>query len=131
MSMRNRFVNRGHFYRAHSVTFDWRDRADGNALKQLTLPVEGFIGRFLLHVLPHGFAKVRAFGWLARRRKTATLAAIRAALKAPPPEPPPTDEDAVARILRLTGVDVTRCPHCKAGHLAYVERLPPVRAGPA
>jgi hypothetical protein len=42
-----------------------------------------FIGRFLLHVLPKGFQKVRAYGWLAQRHKTATLAAIRAARAEP------------------------------------------------
>ena len=114
-----------------TVTFDWRDRADGNTLKQLTLSTQDFIGRFLLHVLPHGFAKVRAFGWLAGRHKTATLAAIRAALKAPAPEPPPVAEKTAARILRLTGVDVTLCPRCKAGHLMAVAQLPPARAGPS
>lgn len=114
-----------------SVTFDWRDRADGNTLKQLTLPAEQFIGRFLLHVLPRGFAKVRAYGWLAGRHKTAILRAIRAALSASVPEPPPVEEGTVARILRLTGVDVTLCPRCKAGHLVECALLPPSRDGPA
>ena len=113
-----------------AVTFDWRDRADGNTLKQMTLPVHDFIARFMLHILPHGFAKVRSYGWLAGRKKTATLAAIRAVLKVKPPPPPPADESAPERIARLTGVDVTRCPLCKTGRLLYVQRLHPSRAGP-
>jgi len=112
------------------VTFAWRDRADQNQLKSLTLPTEQFIGRFLLHILPHGFAKVRAFGWLAGRTKTATLTAIRASLGAQPPAPPPTDETPVERILRLTGLDVTICPFCKTGHLVHVKPLHPTRDGP-
>jgi hypothetical protein len=112
------------------ITFDWRDRSDGNTLKQLTLPVQDFIARFMLHILPHGFAKVRSFGWLSGRKKTATLAAIRAALKATAPPPPPAEESTPDRILRLTGVDITLCPHCKAGRLVYAGRLPPARAGP-
>jgi len=113
-----------------AVTFDWRDRADGNRLKQLTLPAEDFIGRFLLHILPHGFAKVRAYGWLAGRHKTATLKAIRAALHAVAPAPPPVGENTASRILRLTGVDVTRCPSCQVGRLIFVAQLPPARDGP-
>ena len=114
----------------NTVTFDWRDRADGNALKSMTLPVQDFIGRFLLHLLPHGLAKVRAFGWLAARHKTAMLAAIRAVLHAEAPPPPPSDETPAQRILRLTGVEVDRCPFCKAGRLGYVTQLHPTRDGP-
>jgi hypothetical protein len=113
------------------VTFSWRDRADGNSEKTMTIPCVDFIGRFLLHVLPKGFQKVRAYGWLAQRHKTATLAAIRAALGAQPPPPPPEDETAPERIQRLTGVDVTRCPICAVGHLSYVGELHRARAGPA
>ena len=112
------------------VTFTWRDRANGNTEKTLTIPAADFIGRFLLHVLPRGFQKVRAYGWLAQRHKTATLAAIRAHLGVQPP-PSPKDETAPERILRLTGVDVTRCPICAAGHLFYVGELPRSRDGPA
>ena len=65
------------------VSFSWRDRADGNSEKTTTIPCVDFIGRFLLHVLPKGFQKVRAYGWLAQRHKTATLAAIRAARAEP------------------------------------------------
>ena len=122
-----------HRFRAldgESVTFDWRDRADGNTVKQLTLPVQDFIARFMLHILPHGFAKVRSFGWLAGRKKTATLAAIRTVLKADAPPVPPENESTAERILRLTGVDIALCPLCKAGRLVYAGRLPPVRAGP-
>lgn len=112
------------------VTFAWRDRADGNAEKKLTIPCADFIGRFLSHVLPRGFQKVRAYGWLAQRHKTAALAAIRAALDVQPP-PPPEDETAPERILRLTGVDVSLCPVCKVGRLSSVGQLPRSRDGPA
>jgi hypothetical protein len=113
-----------------SVTFDWRDRAHGNTVKQLTLPAEDFIGRFLLHILPHGFSKVRSFGWLAGPRKAAVLAAIRQFLKAKAPAPPPEQETPQERILRLTGVDIKQCPRCGQGRLVHVCKLPPARAGP-
>ncbi len=117
--------------REDRVTFAWRDRADANAPKVMTLSCTEFIGRFLLHVLPSGFQKVRAYGFLAPRYKAGTLAAIRSALGALPPLPPPEDEPASERILRLTGVDVTLCPVCKTGHLAFTRELPRIRAGPA
>lgn len=113
------------------VTFAWRDRADGNTEKEMTLLVTDFIGRFLLHVLPSGFQKVRAYGWLASRNKKPALAAIRKTLDAQPPPPPPEKETAPERILRLTGIDVTCCPICGKGHLIYVRELHRARDGPA
>ena len=113
-----------------SVTFAWRDRADGNTEKAMTLPLGDFIGRFLLHVLPSGFQKVRAYGWLASRNKQAALAAIRKTLGAQPPPSPPEDETAPERILRLTGIDVTCCPVCGKGHLVCVRELHRARDGP-
>ncbi len=113
------------------VTFAWRDRSDDNRSKTLAIPIVDFIGRFLLHVLPCGFQKVRAYGWLAPRNKQTALAAIRASLGASAPSTTPDRETPVERILRLTGVDVTVCPHCKQGHLDYIAQLPPARAGPS
>ena len=113
------------------VTFSWRDRADGNAEKKLRVPVADFTGRFLLHILPAGFQKVRAYGWLAPRNKAAALASIRAALGATAPAAAaPPGETPSARILRLTGIDVTRCPVCAAGHLVCVAELPALRSPP-
>jgi len=119
--------------RAHAgglVTFSWRDRGDGNRCKNLTLPALDFIGRFLLHILPSGFVKVRYYGWLAPRAKGTVLPAIRVALGAPASDKPPENESTVERILRLTGVDVRRCPQCGKSALVCLGRLPPARDGP-
>ena len=113
-----------------AVTFEWRDRADKNTLKQMTLSAEEFISRFIHHVLPHGFTKVRFYGWLSGRNKAAALGAIRAELNAEPPPAPPKDESTAARIERTTGLNVNACPRCKNGTLAYVHILHPARAGP-
>jgi len=113
------------------VTVAWRDRADGNAQKTMPLTCGEFIGRFLLHVLPKGFQKVRAYGWLSPKTKALSLAAIRGALGAEPPASPPEGETAPEQILRLTGVDVTLCPACKAGRLVCAGLLPRARDGPA
>jgi len=112
------------------VRFTWRDRAHGNVKKIAELPAEEFIKRFLYHILPPGFQKIRYYGWLASRNKSQTLAAIRAAIGAEEPPAQP-EETAPERILRLTGVDVRRCPACGASALAYLCRIaPPPARGP-
>jgi hypothetical protein len=102
------------------VRFRWKDYAHGNRLKTMTLPAEEFLRRFLLHVLPAGFVRIRHFGLFANRTRTAKLARCRQLL-AQPPAPPPGPPEAVATLLqRLTGVDLTRCPVCRQGRLRVV-----------
>jgi hypothetical protein len=110
------------------VRFRWRDYAHANRLKPMTLPAEEFLRRFLLHVLPGGrstgltacFVRIRHFGFLANRGRTAKPARCRALLAVPPAGPPSPPEPAAALMSRLTGVDVTRCPVCRAGRLHVV-----------
>ena len=112
------------------VTYSWRDRSDDNVEKLDTIPVEEFTRRFLAHILPDGFHKIRYFGWMAAAHRKTILAAIRAALHVEPPAPSPR-EPLAARILRETGVDITLCPHCGQGHLRKTERqLLPRRGQP-
>ena len=66
-----------------NVTFRWRDSAHGNKKKLMTLPVDEFLRRFLLHLLPRGFVRIRHFGFLANRRR-ATLLPICFRLLQPP-----------------------------------------------
>ena len=115
-------VDNGH------VRFSYRDRADGNVRKEKCLSAKEFIKRFLYHILPDGFVKIRYYGWLSPTKKKAALAAIRQTLHAEPPTPPPSTESAAERILRLTGVDVRRCPNCSKLTLVYVGRLLPSQA---
>ena len=56
-----------------NVTFRWRDSAHGNKKRLMTLPVDEFLRRFLLHVLPRGFVRIRNFGFLANRRRAHLL----------------------------------------------------------
>jgi hypothetical protein len=106
------------------VRFAYRDRADGNRKKTASLPVDQFIGRFLTHVLPTGFMRIRHYGFLANRSKKTCLAQIRAQLQVSPPEPnePKTSAE---WMLQLTGVDVTRCPRC--GAPLETDNIPPHR----
>jgi len=110
-----------------AVSFTWRDRADGNRRKLLTLPAEEFIRRFLLHVLPKGFMRCRHYGFLAARSKAEDLARCRQLLGLPPDIPKPLPKSARERLKDLTGLDPTVCPHCKKGTLQFVQDLPPVQ----
>ena len=109
------------------VTYSWRDRSENNIEKTETIPVEVFTRRFLAHILPGGFHKIRYFGWMAAANRQAILAAIRQAIHVEAPAPPP-QESIAERVLRRTGVDITLCPHCGKGHLRKTDRrLLPIR----
>src|SRR5487761_2054898 len=97
------------------VTFRWRDSAHNNEQKLMTLSLDEFLRRFLLHVLPKGFVRIRNFGFLANRRRATLLPLCFHLLgSAPQTEPEPsTAQD--AHDLRL-------CPQC-GGPMRVVERL--------
>jgi len=106
------------------VRFRWKDYAHGNRVKTMTLAADEFLRRFLLHVLPGGFVRIRHFGVLANRGRTAKLARCRALLAVPPPTPRPS-ESVAALAHRLTGVDITQCPRCHAGRLRLLATFRP------
>ena len=107
-----------------TVRFRWRDYADGDRVKVMALEVDEFLRRFLLHVVPDGFVRIRHFGLLANRRRTAALAQCRALLSQPP-LPAARPESARDLLLRLTGVDIDRCPVCQLGMLHRIAVLAP------
>ena len=74
------------------VRFRWRDYADGSRVKLMTLTADEFLRRFLLHVVPDGFVRIRHFGLPANRTRVAKLARGRALLDrpSPPPAEPPS-----------------------------------------
>ncbi len=107
-----------------NVTFSWRDRSDDNKLKTRQIPAKEFIKRFLYHILPQGFQKIRYYGWLSPTKKKKILPLIRNALNVPEPVTQPREETTAERILRLTGVNVSKCPCCGKPKLAYVAEIP-------
>jgi hypothetical protein len=108
------------------VTLSYRDRKDGDRKKALPLEAHEFIRRFLLHVLPDGFMRVRHFGFLANRSKKQALAQCRRLLKIDPALLQSQKESAKDLLLRITGFDLNRCPSCHNGTLIVVAELPPI-----
>ena len=106
------------------VRFRWRDYAHGNKVKVMTLDACEFIRRFLLHVLPRGFTRLRHYGLLANRGRARKLALCRTLLAQPDPEPR-EPESTEAMMLRLTGIDITVCRECGQGTLRRILILAP------
>ena len=107
------------------VHFRWRDYADGDRVKIMDLDVNEFLRRFLLHVVPDRFVRIRHFGLLANRRRAPNLAQCRALLAQPPLPPPAEPESVRALLLRVLGIDIERCPVCQLGALRLLAVLPP------
>ena len=102
------------------VSFHWKDYADGDRVKIMTLPVEEFLRRFLLHIVPARFMRIRHFGLLANRRRATALAQCRQILAvpapvapAPPPDGPTADQPST-----------NRCPFCQVGHWVRIDISP-------
>jgi hypothetical protein len=95
----------------------------------MALPADEFIRRFLQPIVPDRFVRVRHVGLLANRGRAAKLARCRALLHQPPP-PPAAPESVRDLLLRLTGVDLDRCPVCQQGRLHRTAILEPTRPAP-
>jgi hypothetical protein len=106
-----------------NITFSYRDRKDQNRKKIMTLDAHEFIRRFLLHVIPKGFVRVRHFGFLANRSK-GLLAKCRQLLDLGPVLPKLPSKSVQQLMLQLTGIDITRCPLCQKGTLTFLADLP-------
>ena len=113
------------------VTFRWRDRAHGNQSKRMTLDAGEFLRRFLLHLLPPGFMRIRHYGLLANASRKASIRISKQLLdgkigSSAPPEQ--TKETWQELLLRVTGIDATLCPQCSTGHLRILHRISPFRS---
>jgi len=114
------------------VRFRYKDYAHGNRHKVLSLEPAELIRRFLLHVLPSGFMRIRHYGVLANRAKREKLAAARTALDHPSVAPPQQPESVEAFWLRVAHLDVHQCPHCHVGRMLVIGPIgvPSARAPP-
>ena len=104
------------------VTFRYKDRKN-NSLKPTTISAVEFIRRFLLHSLPQGFVRIRHYGFLANRNRTANLTFIRRLLQLPS-ELLRKTRSLKEMVLKLTGIDITRCPCCKRGKMLFAADIP-------
>jgi hypothetical protein len=93
------------------VTFAYRDRADGDRRKTKTIPVNQFIGRFLRHVLPDNFTRIRHYGFLSNGNRKKKLETIRSLIGAATPVPQPT-MTAAQWLEEVLGIDPMECPCC-------------------
>jgi hypothetical protein len=112
------------------VILSYRDRKDGNRKKTVILDAHEFIRRFLLHVLPDRFMRIRHFGFLANRSKKQALAQSRKLLKLDRALPQIPKQSALDLLRELTGVDLSRCPSCQKGTMMVVGELPRISSWP-
>ena len=108
-----------------------RVRTDHRGGKRTVL-IDGssFVQRFLQHVMPPGFKRIRHYGLLSAAAKSERLAQARLALAMPTPDVQAC-EDAAAFLKRVTGIEVSCCPHCRLGHWQTVQVLPRERGSRA
>jgi hypothetical protein len=103
------------------VTFRWKDYAHGNKKRKMTLAADEFLRRFLLHVLPGGFVRIRHFGFLANRRRTSSIALCRKLIGEEQVLP------LVVEATKLPAKTTWPCPRC-SNTMLVVERLSAAQA---
>jgi len=107
------------------VTFNWRDYSDSNKVKDMRITAVEFIRRFMMHVLPSGFRKIRHYGLLAPRGKPARIALCKKLTNTPAIH---KSKPTVAEILkRILGDKMNICPACGVGHMTRAAPIPPIR----
>jgi hypothetical protein len=105
------------------VRFRWKDYRDGNRQKTMTLIGGEFIRRFLIHVLPDGFHRIRYFGFLGNCQRARKLALCRELLGMAPPGPTDPPADYRDRFEALTGRSLRECPHCRTGVMVVIDSI--------
>ena len=106
------------------VIFTYKDRRNHNETKTMSLDACEFIRRFLLHVLPKGFMKIRYYGFLANACKKKSVLLIRRLIGQCMEAREFTRETTREKVLRLTGKDILLCPQCRQGVMEYLCDLP-------
>jgi hypothetical protein len=109
------------------VSFRWKDYRDHDSYKTMTLEAYEFIRRFLLHVLPSGFQRIRHYGFLANHVRQAKLAQCRKLLGVPAPSLTAQDRPDYRDVYEtLTGKSLRNCPLCHEGHMVQIMILPTI-----
>jgi len=111
------------------VRFRWKDYRDENRQKVMTLDAGEFIRRFLIHVLPEGFQRIRYYGFMGNRYRKQKLARCRELLgmkQSDTPAKPKEGRDYRDKVEELTGISLRECPFCRQGQMVCIEVLAPV-----
>jgi hypothetical protein len=110
------------------VRFQWKDYRRNAEQKTMTLDADEFIRRFLIHVLPSGFQRIRYYGLLGNRYRSDKLARCRELIGMPKPEPKIAEmqKDYRDTYEALTGVSLCQCPVCDRGHMVLLRALQPI-----
>jgi len=108
------------------VRFRWKDYRNGNRHGTMTLAAEEFIRRFLLHVLPEGFQRIRYYGFMCNRYRQQKLGRCRELLGMPsePPAGSEQSDDYRDHYEAVAGNSLKECPVCQSGHMVLLEVLP-------
>lgn len=114
------------------VTFKWRDYKDNNKQKLMTVTAEEFIRRFLMHILPKKFVKIRHYGILSNRNRNLKLKKCKRIIGIVPnlSKISIANLSSAELLLLLTGKDITKCPCCKNGKMVKKDGLIPRIASP-
>lgn len=109
------------------VTFRYKDYRDGSQQRTMTLAADEFIRRFLLHVLPEGFHRIRYYGFFGARYRKEKLERCRQLLGMVPREPESkmAELDYRDRYQALTGSSLWECPACHRGRMIVIREIPP------
>lgn len=107
-----------------TITFRYKDYADGDKTKEMTLTQPEFLRRFEQTILPKGFVKIRSYGFLKNHNKHARLNELRAKMNLPP-APPKVKIPVRQRMLEKYGKDISRCPKCERGTMLLMETIRP------
>ena len=102
------------------MRFRWKDYRDGSRQKIMSLRGDEFIRRFLIHVLPDGFRRIRYFGFLGNSHRARKLALCRALLRMAPATPGEPPADYRDRYEALTGASLRKCSHCLTGTMLVI-----------
>ena len=114
------------------VRFRWKDYRNGNRQRTMALAADEFIRRFLLHVLPEAFQRIRYYGFLGNRYREQKLARCRQLLSMP--QRPPACEatkDYRDQYAEITGASLTECPACHSGRMVVIDVLSAAKPCPS
>ena len=122
--------NRLVFFDNGYVTFKWRDYRDNNKQKFMTITAEEFIRRFLMHVLPDKFVKIRHYGILSNRNRVTKLKKCKELTGSVFNIVSVSKLSSIELLLKLTGIDLNICPCCTKGKMVRQGKLQPKNFSP-